>query len=194
MIVLKLGGSLLSKPNLQQWLALVSQQGQGQLVIVPGGGVFADQVRATQKQWQYSDKIAHQMAILAMHQMALLFKGLCADLVLTDKIDSITAALQKNKVPVWLPELAELEALGVAETWDITSDSLAVYLAKQLKAETVFLIKSVNIPGNASLQQLTAAGIVDKACAETAEKLQLNVQCLQNNQLSFFETILVNHG
>jgi aspartokinase-like uncharacterized kinase len=194
MIVLKLGGSLLSKPNLQQWLSLVSQQGKGQLVIVPGGGVFADQVRVTQKQWQYSDKIAHQMAILATHQMALLFKGLCADLVLTHKIASITAILQKNKVLVWLPDITELEALGVAETWDITSDSLAVYLAKQLKAETVFLIKSANIPGNASLQQLTAAGIVDKACAETAEKLQLNVQCLQNNQLSFFETILVNHG
>jgi len=194
MIVLKLGGSLLTKPNLQQWLSLATQQGEGRLVIVPGGGVFADQVRATQKQWQYNDKIAHQMAILAMHQMALLFQGLCAELVLINQIDLITENLQQNKVLVWLPDIVELDALAVPANWDISSDSLAIFLAKQLNAELTFLIKSVNIPKNCSLKQLTKAGVVDKACAATAEKLDVNVQCLQNDQLSFFENILVNHG
>lgn len=194
MIVLKLGGSLLAQPILQQWLLLAIEQGKGQLVIVPGGGVFADQVRVTQKQWQYQDKIAHQMAILAMQQVALLFQGLCTGLVLINKIDLIAENLKQNKVVIWSPEVAELDALGVASTWDVTSDTLAVFLAKQLKADHTFLIKSATIPTTANLQQLTIAGIVDEACAATAEKLSVKVQCLQNNQLSFFESILLNHG
>lgn len=59
MIVLKLGGSLLSSAEpsyLRQWLSLASEQGKGKLVIVPGGGVFADQVRLMQKQWHYNDQ------------------------------------------------------------------------------------------------------------------------------------------
>ena len=51
MIVLKLGGSLLSQATLVEFLDLARQYGKGQVVIVPGGGVFADQVRLTQKQW-----------------------------------------------------------------------------------------------------------------------------------------------
>ncbi len=190
MIVLKLGGSLLAKPVLQQWLLLAIEQGKGQLVIVPGGGVFAEQVRVTQKQWQYQDRIAHQMAILAMQQMALLFQGLCTELVLINNTDLIAENLQQHKVVVWSPDITELDALGIASIWDVTSDTLAVFLAKQLKAENTFLIKSAKIPTSANLQELTVAGIVDKACAATAEKLNVKVQCLQNNQLSFFESIL----
>lgn len=194
MIVLKLGGSLLSQAVLQQWLSLASEKGKGQLIIVPGGGVFADQVRSTQKQWQYNDKIAHQMAILAMHQMALLFQGLVAELVLINKITLIKENLQQKKVLVWLPNINELDALAIPATWDISSDTLAVFLAKQLQADKVFLVKSVQIPKISNLQQLTKAGIVDNACAATAENLGVKVQCLQNDQLSFFENILVNHG
>ena len=104
MIVLKLGGSLLSSPALMQCLQLASQKGQGQLVIVPGGGVFADQVRLTQKKWQYDDKAAHYMAILAMQQMALLFQGLCADLVLVDmKYEWRIKAENLNSKTGWTP-------------------------------------------------------------------------------------------
>lgn len=194
MIVLKLGGSLLSQAVLQQWLLLASRKGKGQLVIVPGGGVFAEQIRLTQEQWQYSDRTAHQMAILAMQQVALLFQGLCADLVLVNKIGLITENLQQNKVVVWLPEVAELDALEVPATWDITSDTLAVFLAKQLQAENTFLIKSAKIPAATNLQQLSGLGIVDKACATTAKKLAVNVQCLQSNQLAFFASFLTGNA
>jgi aspartokinase-like uncharacterized kinase len=194
MIVLKLGGSLLSQTILQQWLSLANQKGKGQLIIVPGGGVFADQVRKTQKYWQYNDGIAHQMAILAMHQMALLFQGLCTELVLVREIDLIPKKLLQNKVLIWLPEISELDALAIPATWDISSDSLAIILAKQLNVKATFLIKSAQIPQNNNLQQLKQIGIIDHACAEMAEKLAVNVKCLQSNQLSFFANILVNHG
>ena len=71
MIVVKLGGSLSQSDALVKCLNSVEQNYQGRaVVIVPGGGAFADQVRLTQQRWQFDDKTAHRMAILAMQQMA----------------------------------------------------------------------------------------------------------------------------
>ncbi|HEY8219198.1 MAG TPA: uridylate kinase, partial [Methylobacter sp.] len=75
--VIKLGGSLSRTDALVNCLDAVEQNYQGRaVVIVPGGGAFADQVRLAQQHWQFDDNTAHHMALLAMQQMALMFKGL----------------------------------------------------------------------------------------------------------------------
>jgi len=194
MIVLKLGGSLLSKSILQEWLMLAAEQGKGQVVIVPGGGVFADQVREMQQQWHYNDVIAHQMAVLAMHQMAFLFQGLAAELVLIDKIENILPALQTHKVVVWLPLMTELNALNIPATWDVSSDTLAAYLGQQLAATQLVLVKSADIVASDNMLQWTEKGLVDKAFATTVSRLDIAVECLQSNQLSQFKQRLIHYA
>ena len=77
MIVVKLGGSLSQSDALIKCLNSIEQRYAGSaVVIVPGGGAFADQVRMAQQHWQFNDETAHRMAILAMQQMALLMNGL----------------------------------------------------------------------------------------------------------------------
>ena len=193
MIVLKLGGSLLSNAMLVQYLELASQNGQGQLVIVPGGGVFADQVRITQKQWQYGDKTAHYMAILAMQQMALLFQGLCADLVLVNQVAAIRPALQQKNVVVWSPLASELDAAGVPASWDVTSDSLAAWLAMQLSVIRLILVKSIPIPKDATLEQLSNLGIIDKAFIGFVQNNPLVIDCISCHQLSVLTACLKNN-
>ena len=75
MWVVKLGGSLLGTPELKEWLALLAKQSDGRIVIVPGGGVFADAIRQNQKMGEYDDVAAHQMALLAMEQYGLVLKS-----------------------------------------------------------------------------------------------------------------------
>ncbi|NOQ14899.1 MAG: uridylate kinase [Methyloprofundus sp.] len=195
MMVLKLGGSLLSSPAaLMQCLQLACQQEQGQLVIVPGGGVFADQVRLTQKQWQYDDKVAHYMAILAMQQMALLLQGLCADLVLVDKVAAIAPALQRHKLVVWSPLASELDAAGIPASWDVTSDTLAAWLAIQLSAARLILVKSAELPENATLEQLSISGVIDKALTRLVHNSPLMIECISIHQLPFLATCLKNNA
>lgn len=193
MIVLKLGGSLLSRPSLIDFLQLASQQGQGKLVIVPGGGIFADQVRLTQKQWHYSDKIAHEMAILAMQQMALLFQGICPCLALTHKVTNIHAALQQHRVILWSPLLTEIDQDEVPANWDITSDSLAAWLALKLNSPQLILVKSVTIPDNASLAQLSQLNIIDQGFSKMVDQTPLTIDCISEQQLSFLATCLHAH-
>ena len=63
MWIIKLGGSLLSSGSLKEWLSIIVEFGAGKLVIVPGGGIFADQVRNAQQKYKFDDKTAHQIYI-----------------------------------------------------------------------------------------------------------------------------------
>ena len=45
MWVVKIGGSLSHDPMLRKWLVELCEVGGGRVVIVPGGGDFADKVR-----------------------------------------------------------------------------------------------------------------------------------------------------
>src|SRR5262245_14143830 len=70
--VVKLGGSLADASELPAWTALLGRRHAVGIVIVPGGGPFADQVRAAQGRWRFPDAIAHRMCVLAMEQFGLL--------------------------------------------------------------------------------------------------------------------------
>ena len=169
MIVIKLGGSLAHSNALINCLNKIEHRYQGRaVIIVPGGGVFADQVRLAQQQWQFDEVTAHNMAILAMQQMALMFKGLVPQWPIVSSLSDI----QQQKILIWSPNSAELDQSGVPATWDISSDSLAAWLAKQLSAKELILVKSADIDPQASLKQLAAQQIIDQGfCQQTQAAL-----------------------
>ena len=68
MWVVKLGGALERDGDLRAVLDTLAGAGAGRLVIVPGGGTFADLVRERQRNWRFDNGTAHAMAVLAMAQ------------------------------------------------------------------------------------------------------------------------------
>jgi aspartokinase-like uncharacterized kinase len=164
MIVIKLGGSLSRSDDLVNCLNKVEKNYQGRtVVIVPGGGAFADQVRLAQQQWQFDDQTAHHMAILAMQQMALMIKALKPNFAIANNLAEIQGLLDSDKITIWSPNITELDSAGIAASWDITSDSLSAWLADNLSATELILVKSAVIDARLSLQQLAEMDIVDKA-------------------------------
>ena len=182
MIVIKLGGSLADAHTLLDCLNRLEQNYQGSaVVIVMGGGVFADQVRMAQQHWQFNDECAHAMAVLAMQQMAWLVKGLKADFELIHSVSAIQKSL--SKIMIWSPELNELNQAGIPASWDITSDSLAAWLAKTLLADELILVKSAAIDSKLSLVQLADSGIIDKAFCECVANTGVSIRIV--NQQNF---------
>ncbi len=164
MIIIKLGGSLSRSDALINRLNAVEKNYQGRaVVIVPGGGAFADQVRQAQQYWQFDDTTAHHMAILAMQQMALLFKGLKPDFVICHTVEALQGHITEKEIVIWSPDITELDNAGIPASWDISSDSLAAWLANTLSAAELILIKSAAIDASLSLHQLAEQQIVDKA-------------------------------
>jgi aspartokinase-like uncharacterized kinase len=184
MIVIKLGGSLSRSDELVNCLNKIEKNYQGRaVVIVPGGGAFADQVRLAQQQWQFDDQTAHHMAILAMQQMALMINGLKPDFAIANTLAEIQGLLGVEKIVIWSPNIMELDSAGIAASWDITSDSLSAWLADKLSATELILIKSAVIDTSLSLQQLAELVIIDKAFYGFVSMATFNIQVI--NALSF---------
>ena len=199
MWVIKLGGSLLSSGSLNEWLSIIVEFGKGKLVIVPGGGSFSDQVREAQKKWEFDDKAAHQMALLAMEQYAYLLKSVAPDLSLTDSIESIEEAVNLNKVPVWLPFKMIDTCQDISSNWNVTSDSLALWLARRLNADHMMLVKSLNAnksnsgkfrSRNMNARQLSDSGMVDTAFPEFAKKYESGCWWLEQNDMNVLKQLL----
>ncbi|MEQ1543507.1 uridylate kinase [Methyloglobulus sp.] len=178
MIVIKLGGSLATSGMLQPCLDKIERSYQGRaVVIVPGGGVFADQVRQLQQPWRFDDRTAHLMALLAMQQMALVMNALKPYFAVAASIAECSKQINKKGIAIWSPDVAELDKAGIPSSWEITSDSLSAWLAKTLVADELILVKSVNIEPNFDVLKLVQQQIVDvsfhKFTQQTSFKLNI---------------------
>jgi 5-(aminomethyl)-3-furanmethanol phosphate kinase len=164
--VVKLGGSFALSPYLWDIVIEISAA-RGHVVIVPGGGPFADAVRDTQRRIGFDDGAAHKMALMAMAQFAEALASLAPRLRPALNLAAIAAHLDAGDVPIWSPwPLADgLEALP--QGWQLTSDSLAAWLAGRLGARRLIMIKHGNPPD--SLLEAAEAAIVDPLFPAYAE-------------------------
>lgn len=162
--ILKLGGSLMHSPLLPGWLHLAAEVGPGRVVIVPGGGPFADAARAAQAHWRLDDVAAHNMAVLGMAQLGEVMRGLCPALATASDNTAIRARLAEGRSVIWQPLELLRSAPDQLTTWAVTSDSLALWLAHRLGADETIIVKSCVIPQPPDdWQALSRLGIVDRA-------------------------------
>lgn len=170
MQVIKLGGSLLEGERARRWLAHLAQRAAAAepVVVVPGGGPFADHVRRLQQHWRFDDLAAHRMALLAMAQTACVFQSWCAPFRLGPDVTTLRRLADDGHPAIWAPTVVP----DTPATWDITSDSLAVWLATALHAERLVLVKSIPAPADSGPLQWQALGLVDVAFARYAQRFR----------------------
>jgi aspartokinase-like uncharacterized kinase len=147
--VVKIGGSLLRDPErLQQVFdAVVDARQDGALLVVPGGGPFADTVRATDRRVGLTDDAAHWMAILAMDQYAHLLHSRLRGSALVSTPAAALAAIAAGGLPVLAPYRWLRDADPLPHSWDVTSDSIAAWIAGTLGAPRLVLIKPAGVTG-----------------------------------------------
>jgi dihydroneopterin aldolase len=163
--VVKLGGSCAFALDLRQWTATIAGCG-GRAAIVPGGGPFAETVRMAQPQMRFDDGAAHRMALLGMEQFGRALVSFDRRLSPADSMAALRRALRERKVPVWLPVRMVMGAPGIPASWQVTSDSLAAWLAGKLRASRLLLLKQVELSRDPiAVEELVGRGIVDAAFA-----------------------------
>lgn len=162
MWVVKLGGSLLGTPELKHWLQLFADKGDGRVVIVPGGSVFADAVRQAQQRSQINDKLAHRLAVMAMDQYGLLLAGLNPKLATASSELEIAERGWQHRGIIWLPSAMVCADEHIPQDWGVSSDSLAAWLASKLNASHLLLVKSDgNRLSQTPVQDLQQTGMLD---------------------------------
>jgi aspartokinase-like uncharacterized kinase len=142
--VIKIGGSLAGQPKMLRKLCLkLSELAKKYAVIfVPGGGRFADVVRVFDKHYTLSNRISHKMAILAMDQFGLLLSDIMPDSDAFRQLENIKA--EANAARIFLPSTLMFEQNPLENSWVVTSDSIAAYVAKQVNAEKLILVTDVD--------------------------------------------------
>ena len=170
-VVVKVGGSLLESGSLPSLLTALAELARThRLVVVPGGGPFADAVRGACSLHDPGASAAHWMAILAMDQHAHLLAGLQPAARLVTGPDEVARVLAEGLLPVLCP-FRWLRAVDpLPHGWHVTSDSIAAWVAARLSARRLALLKSIEgVPGTsgdvvaeAPLRAATLAGIVDE--------------------------------
>ena len=127
-VVVKIGGSLVD--HLDPVIQSLYRSGRP-VLIVPGGGRFADLVRET----GISGDAAHWMAIAAMEQMGwyIVSKG----------VSPITFLRVPSRVEVLLPYTLLRNADPLPSSWDVTSDTISAWIAYRLSLPLI-LLKSVD--------------------------------------------------
>jgi 5-(aminomethyl)-3-furanmethanol phosphate kinase len=178
MIVVKIGGSLIhrAKEVVKEVIDYSNASGD-KILIVPGGSIFADTVRRVSA----SQEASHWMAVLAMEQYGYYLGD-------ENEVKLIHDLTVEDGVSILLPYTLMKKKDELPHTWDVTSDTIAAWVAHQLKAR---LIKVTDVDGiylNGILQkELHAselAGIetcVDKELPRFLMKNGMNCEIINGN-------------
>jgi aspartokinase-like uncharacterized kinase len=151
-IIYKVGGSLLDLPELASRLrAVIEQNSDSRPLLVLGGGRMADVVREWDRIHHLDQESSHWLAVDAMGLNESLLHNLLPE-------SGIVATRQETR-SVWdssgIPILSASEFLRAEEfssripllhTWEVTSDSIAAWIALQWPADGLALLKSVPQP------------------------------------------------
>jgi len=143
-LVVKVGGGLLRDRGLAGLRAACAEVGvlaaRRRVLVVPGGGPFADAVRELDRRIGLSDAVAHELALRAMDQLGVM---LCELLGVGARVTRLGGC----PLPVGAAVLEAAPAFrgrpDVPESWAVTSDSLAVLAAVAIGAPEAILLKSV---------------------------------------------------
>lgn len=188
--IVKLGGSLAYNSHLRDWLA-VCRGSRPPVIIVPGGGPFADAVRDAQARIGLDDKTAHRMALLAMAQYAEVLCSLEPGFILASGHDALLEGLEGPATPIWSPLDLLVGAPGIEESWDVTSDSLAAWLAQDLGIKTLVLVKQAPPPAvMPPLAEMVAEGFVDPAFPGFVEDTGMRVIWLGSSDSGLLHRVL----
>jgi 5-(aminomethyl)-3-furanmethanol phosphate kinase len=139
--VVKIGGGLLrdeGHDGLRRACTEVNQIATARpVLVVPGGGPFADAVRALDAQVGLADDLAHALALRAMDQLGVLLARLLPGAEL------LTELVAPASIGLLVTAPAFACRPEIPESWTVTSDSLAVLAAGAVGANEALLLKPV---------------------------------------------------
>lgn len=122
----KIGGSLFPHHAKKLLKKLLGEE----IIIIPGGGEFADKIREYNNKIGFSDTANHEAAILSMDIMGILLADLIKGAEATHTIKDARKIKKDGKIPILLPSRILHYIDPLKHSWKVTSDSIAFYISK----------------------------------------------------------------
>ena len=143
----KIGGKILENSNnikstFSQLAQLFEKEILQKIIVIPGGGSIANFVRSLDEVLQIGDDLAHWIAIYSMNYNGIILNRKYPDLESIEKLKTFQDA--KQMFCIFLPYSFLREDDTLPHNWEVTSDSIALYVANKLKLSQCFLIKNID--------------------------------------------------
>ena len=171
--VIKIGGSLAENPATLRALCnrLSEVAKKYRIVVVPGGGRFADIVREFDLRFAMSPHISHRMAILGMDQFGLLLSQIIPDSCATHLLTDAKQLSEIRVAPIFLPSQLMFQDEPLEHSWDVTSDSIAAYIASRLNTDKLILVTDVDGIFTSDPKKHSATKLLERTSASELLKL-----------------------
>ena len=118
-------------------------EGENCLFVI-GGGEFANLIRKYDALIGFSEDVTHETAIDAMDILVKLLNDKLAFTEISYTIEEAISISDLNKIPIMICSDILKENDPFAHSWDVTSDSIATYIASLLNAK---LLIATNVNG-----------------------------------------------
>ena len=190
MRVVKIGGSLIDYAHV-----VMTELNKHSVLIVPGGGVFADVVRNAQKKHGFSDETAHKMAVLAMEQYGH-FLGDISGVSLSHDFRHV------RKTSIFLPFNEIIHNSGLHCTWDVASDTIACYVAHKLGEKEFIKLTDVDgiLVNNKPIDSISAGKLLntttclDKSLSSYLQEWKMNCRVVNGKSKSNIKKALIGES
>ena len=188
---MKIGGSLLRvQDRLKTFCRELPEVGKlVDLAIVPGGGVFADEVRRLYDTLGLSDSTAHFAAITAMDVYGLILSDLIPKSRPVTSLYEAKREIRQNVIPVILPSRIMMDVDVLEHSWEVTSDSISAYIASLLGARKLVLVKDVEGLYSSDPRIDRKATMIELIDASELERLSTST-CIDRT----FPKLLIDYG
>jgi len=167
MIVVKVGGSVVEfAEQLFGHLQDLSKAGKT-ILVIPGGWIFAEKVRELWRKGTINDETAHWMAVECMDVYGY-YLSRFAQPVIPESFHELLEDL-KPGVQVLIPGKLVRNHDELPHSWEITSDSIAIWVAGKIGAGTI--IKATDVDGlmidGKIVSRISASQLRNETCIDS---------------------------
>ncbi len=143
-VVAKVGGSV-ARRNVERIKGVMDELSLAdRVVVIPGGWVFADFSRLIDWRLKLGNKTAHRLGIMSMEMYAEVLLGTSREF---EGVEIRELRFEREGKYVLMPYSSKLYEL-LPESWEVTSDSVAVWVANELKSKyRVRVVKITDVDG-----------------------------------------------
>lgn len=129
--VVKIGGSLFPERAFKLCQALIGRD----VLVICGGGELANILRKYDGKVKFSSTAAHRSAILCMDLLGILLVDKVPDTREVRSLNEFEEVIKEKRLPILIPSAILFKDDPLEHSWRVTSDSLSLYIAHQLKAK-----------------------------------------------------------
>jgi 5-(aminomethyl)-3-furanmethanol phosphate kinase len=137
--VVKIGGSLFPYNAIKLCESIrsfnINRTKPLKILIICGGGLFANKIRDYDNILKFSDTANHNAAILCMDIIGTLLTDKMEGFEIVDSIKSAELVSNNRIIPVFIPSSLMEYDDPLEHSWKVSSDSIALYISNLMKAK-----------------------------------------------------------